>query len=67
LLDTDKTDEGELGTVRMLAQDTDLSEYDPHSSLKYTNNSIDQLFRIRRCHPVFKVLGRKRRVTAGVS
>lgn len=66
-LNVDKLDEAQLGTVRMLAQDTDLSEYDPHTSLKFTNNSIDEFFRIRRCHPVYKVIGRKRRVKAGVS
>lgn len=67
ILDQGKLDEDELGTVRMLAQDTDLSEYDPHSSLKFTNNAIDEFFRIRRTHPTFKIIGRKRRVGAGVS
>ena len=65
-LDVDKTDEAELGTVRMLAQDLNMSEYDPHSSLKFTNNVIDAYFRIRRTHPVFKDIGKKRRVKAGV-
>ena len=66
ILNSSKTDEEELGTVRMLAQDLDMSEYDPHSSLKFTNNSIDELFRIRRTHPVYKDIGKKRRVKAGV-
>jgi len=66
ILNSSKTDEEELGTVRMLAQDLDMSEYDPHSSLKFTNNSRDELFRIRRTHPVYKDIGKKRRVKAGV-
>ena len=66
VLNSSKTDEDELGTVRMLAQDLDMSEYDPHSSLKFTNNSRDEFFRIRRTHPVYKDIGKKRRVKAGV-
>ena len=66
-LDQGKLDEDQLGTVRMLAFDTNLTEYDPHSSIKFTNNSIDEFFRIRRTHPTFKVIGRKRRINAGVS
>lgn len=66
-LDEDNLDEAELGTVRMLAYDTDLSEYDPHSSIKFTNNTINEFFRIRRTHPTYKNIGRKRRIGAGVS
>ena len=66
-LDEDNLDEAELGTVRMLAYDTALSEYDPHSSIKFTNNTINEFFRIRRTHPTYKNIGRKRRIGAGVS
>jgi len=56
-----------LGTVRMVSKDTDLRGYDPHSSLTFTNNNINQPFRIRRTHLQFKVIGRHRKQKAGVT
>jgi len=65
-LDQDKTDEGILGTVRMLSRDTDLTEYDPHTSLKFANATLNNFFRIRRTHPVYSKIGRKRKTKPGV-
>lgn len=66
-LGADKTDEGKLGTVRMLSRDTDLTEYDPHTSLKFANSTLNNFFRIRRTHPVFSRIGRKRKTKPGVA
>jgi hypothetical protein len=65
-LGTDLMDVGDLGTVRMLSQDTELSEYDPHSSLKFSNTTLGQFFRIRRTHLVYTPIGHKRKRQAGV-
>ena len=65
-LDLSNLGEEELGTVRMLSVDTDLTGYDPHSSLKFSNNDVDAFFTIRRTHPVYRNLGRIRRRKAGV-
>ena len=66
-LNDDKLDEATLGTVRMLSRDTDLTEYDPHTSLKFSNAVLNNFFRIRRTHPVFSKIGRKRKPKPGVS
>ena len=55
-----------LGTVRMLSIDSDLSGYDPHTSLKYTNNTKDEFFRIRHVHPHYKEIGKRRKRKAGI-
>ena len=56
-----------VGTKRMVSKDIDLKGYDPHSSLKFTNNTKDEPYRIRRTHLQFKVIGRHRKPRAGVS
>ena len=56
-----------LGTVRMVSKDLDLKGYDPHSSLKFTNNTADEPYRIRRTHLQYKVIGRRRKQKAGVT
>ena len=56
-----------LGTVRMVSKDTDLRGYDPHSSLTFVNNNLNEPFRIRRTHLQFKVIGRHRKQKAGVT
>ena len=66
-LNNDELDEANLGTVRMLSKDTDLTEYDPHTSLKFSNAVLNNFFRIRRTHPVFSKIGRKRKPKPGVS
>ena len=55
-----------LGTVRMLSIDSDLTGYDPHSSIKFSNKNKDEFFRIRHTHPHYKRLGRKRKRKAGI-
>ena len=65
-LDVDNLDEQQLGTVRMLSVDTDLTGYDPHTSLTYSNNQINEFFTIRRTHPVYLTIGRTRKRKAGV-
>ena len=62
VLDTDT-----VGTVRMVSKELDLKGYDPHSSLKFTNNAADERYRIRRTHLQYKVIGRHRKQKAGVS
>jgi hypothetical protein len=52
-----------LGGVRMIARDTNLSGYDPQSSLKYSNAGLDQPGTFRRLHLQYTPLGRKRRKT----
>ena len=64
-LDTFELDVDTLGTVRMVSKDNDLRGYDPHSSLKFTNNSADETYRIRRTHLQFKIIGRGRKPPAG--
>ena len=54
-----------LGTVRMVSKDVDLRGYDPHSSLTFTNNNINQPYRVRRTHLQYKVIGRRRKQKAG--
>jgi len=54
-----------LGTVRMVSKDTDLRGYDPHSSLTFTNNIINEPYRVRRTHLQYKVIGRHRKQKAG--
>lgn len=67
-LDVDFTlDEDKLGTVRMVSKDADLRGYDPHSSLTFTNNNINQPYRVRRTHLQYKVIGRRRKQKAGVT
>ena len=56
-----------VGTIRMVSKDVDLSGYDPHSSLKFTNNAKDETYRVRRTLLQFKVIGRHRKPRAGVS
>ena len=60
-LDTDT-----VGTLRMVSKDIDLSGYDPHSSLKFTNNQKDEPYRVRRALLQAKVLGLHRKPKAGV-
>ena len=66
-MNNDKLDEATLGTVRMLSKDTALTEYDPHTSQKFSNAVLNNFFRIRRTHPVFSKIGRKRKPKPGVS
>ena len=55
-----------VGTLRMVSKDIDLSGYDPHSSLKFTNNEKNQPYRVRRTLLQAKVLGLHRKPKAGV-
>ena len=66
ILDADLTDRAELGSVRMLSQDTEMSEYDPHSSLKFSNSILNDRMRIRRTHLVYTTIGYKRKRKVGV-
>jgi hypothetical protein len=59
-------DSDTMGTVRMLGTDSDLTGYDPHSSLKFLNQTAAQTFRIRHTHLQHKVIGRKRKRKSGV-
>jgi hypothetical protein len=59
-------DQEELGAVRMLSQDTEMSEYDPHSSLKFYSSKLNDRMRIRRTHLVYTPIGHKRKRQAGV-
>ncbi len=61
VLGADALGAGILGTTRMIGRDTDLSGYDPHSSLKYSNGGINQVGTFRRIHLQYKPIGRKRR------
>jgi len=65
-LDTSLLDDEELGAVRMLSQDTEMTEYDPHSSLKFSLSALDNQMRIRRTHMVYTPIGHKRKRQAGV-
>ena len=65
-LGTDLTDVGAIGSLRMLSQDTEMTEYDPHSSLRFRNGTSNQFFRIRRTHLVYTPIGHKRKRRAGV-
>ena len=65
-MDSGALDRSELGAVRMLSQDTEMSEYDPHSSLKFTSSAINSQMRIRRTHMVYTPIGHKRKRKAGV-
>ena len=64
-LDTFTLGTDALGTVRMVSKDTDLRGYDPHSSLTFTNNTINQPYRVRRTHLQYTVIGRHRKQKAG--
>jgi hypothetical protein len=55
-----------VGTLRMVSKDIDLSGYDPHSSLKFTNNEKNEPYRVRRTLLQAKVLGLHRKPKAGV-
>jgi len=50
----------------MVSKDIDLSGYDPHSSLKFTNNEKNEPYRVRRTLLQAKVLGLHRKPKAGV-
>ena len=65
-LDVSSLNQGALASLRMLYQDLDLSEYDPHTSIRFSNNTRNQAFRIRRCHPAYTDIGRKRKARAGI-
>lgn len=54
---------GTLGSLRMVAKETRLAGYDPHTSLKYSSSGLDQPATFRRTHLQFKPIGRKRRGT----
>ena len=64
-LDSFTLDTDALGTVRMVSKDTDLRGYDPHSSLTFTNNTINEPYRVRRTHLQYTVIGRHRKQKAG--
>jgi hypothetical protein len=66
VLDTSALDVGKLDTIRMLGTDSDLTGYDPHSSLKFTNQLVNENFRLRHAHLQYKTIGRKRKRKAGV-
>ena len=66
-LDTDQVDVGKLGSLRMVSADLDMSGYDPHSSLQFTNNNNNETFRIRHTHLQYLPIGRMRKPKAGVS
>ncbi len=59
-------DSDTLSTVRMLSIDSDLSGYDPHTSLMYSNNVADAFFRVRHVHLHYKALGKRRKRKAGI-
>ena len=65
-LNTDELDTGKLGSVRVLSRDSELSGYDPHSSITVSQNVSAEWFRIRRIVQVYKDLGIKRKRKAGV-
>lgn len=65
-LDGFELDVSTLGTLRMLSQDSELTGYDPHTSLKYINNNSDEFYRVRHVHPHYKRLGKRRKRKAGV-
>lgn len=67
VMDAFTLDSDAVGTKRMVSKDLDLKGYDPHSSLKFTNNTKDEPYRIRRTHLQYKVIGRQRKPRAGVS
>jgi len=52
-----------LGTVRMQSDDIELSGYDPHSTLKFANNTVNENFKIRRVYQQYKQIGRKRKIS----
>ena len=56
-----------LGSVRVQAHDTELSGYDPHSSITVSQNVKGQFFRWRKIVQVYKDLGVKRKRKAGIS
>jgi len=60
-LDSFTLDTSKLATVRAQIKQVDLSGYDPHTSLKFSNNNVDEPFRIRRAHPHYFVIGPHRR------
>ena len=59
-------DSDQVGTNRMVSKDINLSGYDPHSSLKFTNNIKDEPWRVRRSLLQCKVIGKIRKPQAGV-
>lgn len=64
-LNTDSLDNGTLSTIRMLSSDTDLTGYDPHSSLTFSNNNAGEFFKIRHTHLQYREIGRKRKRKVG--
>ena len=66
ILGSFELDADTVGTTRMLSLDSELTGYDPHSSIKFSNNNANEFFRIRHTHPHYKRLGRKRKRKAGV-
>jgi len=60
-LGTDYLGIGVLGSIRMLFRDTDLTGYDPHSSLKYSMNALNQTFTFRHVHLQHRPTGRVRK------
>jgi hypothetical protein len=66
VLDSFELDVDTMGTLLMLGTDSDLTGYDPHSSLKFTNNTSAEYFRIRHAHLQYKTIGRKRKRQSGV-
>ena len=61
VLGADALGTGALNTTRMIGRDTNLTGYDPHSSLSYSNGGLNQGATFRRIHLQFKPVGRKRR------
>ena len=65
-LNTDTLDNAALGSVRVQARDSELSGYDPHSSVTVSQNVSAEWFRFRKIVQVYKDLGIKRKTKAGV-
>ena len=66
VLGTSKLDTGALGSVRVQARDSELTGYDPHSSITVAQNVSGEHFRFRKIVQVYKDLGIKRKRKPGV-
>lgn len=66
ILDTSKLDLTALGTVRVQAADSELSGFDPHSSVTVRQNVSGEFFRYRRLAQIYQEIGIKRKRKAGV-
>jgi hypothetical protein len=54
-------DTSKLAAVRAQIKQVELLGYDPHTSLKFSNNNADEPFRIRRAHTHYAIIGPHRR------